>query len=85
MEIEELLNKFNADDDFKKEILTLGKEKGTKAVLEKYNIPYTEEEFGEVLFAKIEQANCTKAGQYVFGSILTVGVGCVVYAIIDNV
>ena len=81
MEIDELINKFSNDDKFREEIIIIGKEGGLKAVIKKYELPYTEEEITEVVKARMEQSNCDgSTSEIIAASIATLGILCIVHA-----
>lgn len=82
MEINELIKKFTNDEKFREEIVTLGKEGGAKAIIEKYDIPYSEDELLEMLNAKLEQSNCDgSVTEELKESFLSLGILCIVHAV----
>ena len=82
MILNELIEKYFNDNDFKQKLLSDIKEKGLKVVIDEYNLPYSEEEVKEMVAEKIEATNCSS--EVTLYSILTVTIGCVVSEIKDG-
>ena len=80
MKFDELINKFNDDNKFREEIIILGKNGGAKAIIKKYEIPYTEDELIELLKARMERSNCSEDTQDIIkDSVLSLGILCIVH------
>lgn len=58
MTFEELFDKYLQEDSFKKEVKELLENDDLKAVISRYDLPYSEEELASLISERAETANC---------------------------